>query len=96
MRAEEKGKQDLETFGVTTLPVTLMSLLCNQAIYLLCYFSSLSRGASWFTRIRLQMGADPVCADFLCVVRWKTLWTRGNFYFVMGTWSFGFNAGKEG
>lgn len=82
-------------FGVTTLPVTLTSLKCNQAIYLPCYSLSLSHGAVWSISMCLQMGADPTCVDFCLVVSWETLWPCRNFYFVMGTWSFRFNAGNE-
>lgn len=92
MQSEEKGKQDLETFGVTTLPVTLMSLKCNQTIYLPCYLFRVSHGVVWSISICLQMGAEPVCVDFCLVVRWKTLWMCTDFYFVMATWSFCFNA----
>lgn len=62
MQGEEKGKQDPETFGVTTLPVTLMSLKCNQTIYLPRYLFSVF---SWGSVVYQYM---PACGY------WSYVW----------------------
>lgn len=58
----EKWKQDPETFGVTTLPVTLMSLKCDHTVYLPCYlFSVFSWGSVVYQHMVVCGFWSPTC-----------------------------------
>lgn len=74
MQVEKQGKQDPRTFGIATLPGTLMSQKCNQFICFPCYLFSLAPGVVWSWGLilwvltsALQLGGKRFGQAHICI-----------------------------